>query len=268
VLPAAAETPTCFTIWCRFFIWSLTPDILRFYGDQVELMLLMIPVISETSPFWIYNHAHQRTQEVSNLTLLHKDSVGSCQKPKKNSSRPFHPNTAKSRNRRHCKHKESRPYVGRFPLGCWSHHTVAWPFFTKTEWVLLKKPKKNSKLPVHPNIAKSRNRRHCKDKETTPYVSRFPLGCCYHITLCVTTVASRTEEEVTCSHLHFPIEVDAGWSSTTQLDRFGVQIFLGCPANNYKRTNFFLYAWRTRVVNWFAKTERRLKAMREEAWCE
>ncbi len=28
VLPAAAETPTCFTIWCRFFICSLTQDIL------------------------------------------------------------------------------------------------------------------------------------------------------------------------------------------------------------------------------------------------
>ncbi len=74
VLPAAAETPTCFTIWCRFFIWSLTQDILIFYGDQVELMLLMIPVTLETSPFWIYNPAHQRTQEVSSLTFLHKDS--------------------------------------------------------------------------------------------------------------------------------------------------------------------------------------------------
>ncbi len=111
----------------------------------------MIPVTLETSPFWIYNPAHQRTQDQSGLTLLHKDTVGSCQKPKK-----------------------------------------------------------NSKLPFHPNMAKSRNRRHCKDKETTPYFSRFPLGCCYHITVCVTTVASRTEEEVTCSHLHFLIEVDAG----------------------------------------------------------
>ncbi len=137
VLPAAAETqPTCFTIWCRFFIWSLTQDILRFYGDQVELKLLMILVTSETSPFWNYNHAHQRTQEVSNPTLLDKDRVGSCQKPKK-----------------------------------------------------------NSKLPFHPNIAKSRNRRHCKYKETKSYVGRFPLGCCDHITLCVTTVASSTEEE-------------------------------------------------------------------------
>jgi hypothetical protein len=125
---------------------------LRFYGDEVELMLLMIPVTLETSPFWIYNPAHQRTQEVSSLTLLHKDR----------------------------------------------------------ESVLFKKPKKISKLPFNPNIAKSRNRRHCKDKERMPYFSRFPLGCCYHITLCVTTVASSTVEEVTCSHLHFPIEVDAG----------------------------------------------------------
>ncbi len=137
VLPAAAETrPTCFTIWCRFFIWSLTQDILGFYGDQVELKLLMILVTSETSPFWNYSHAHQRTQEVSNPTLLDKDRVGSCQKPKK-----------------------------------------------------------NSKLPFHPNIAKSRNRRHCKYKETKSYVGRFPLGCCDHITLCVTTLASSTEEE-------------------------------------------------------------------------
>jgi hypothetical protein len=102
----------------------------------VELKPLMIPVTSETSPFWNYNHAHQRTREVSNLTLLHKHRVGSCQKPTK-----------------------------------------------------------NSKLPFHPNIAKSRNRRHCKYKETRSYVGRFSLGCCYHITLCVTTVATRTEEE-------------------------------------------------------------------------
>ncbi len=86
LLPAVAETPTCFTIWCRFFIWSLTQDILRFYGDQVELMLLMIPVTSETSPFWIYNHAHQRTQEVSSLTLLHK---GSCQNQRRTASSLF-----------------------------------------------------------------------------------------------------------------------------------------------------------------------------------
>ncbi len=56
----------------------------------------MIPVTSETSPSWNYNHAHQRTQEVRNLTLLHKDRVGSCQKPTKNSKLPFHPNIAKS----------------------------------------------------------------------------------------------------------------------------------------------------------------------------
>jgi hypothetical protein len=96
---------------------------------------LMIPVTSETSPFWICNHAHQRKQEVSSLTLLHKDSG------------------------------------------------------------LLSKTKEEQQAPFHPNIAKSRNRRHCKYKETRPYVGRFPLGCCYHITLCVTTVASRTEEE-------------------------------------------------------------------------
>ncbi len=82
VLPAAAETPTCFTIWCRFFIWSLTQDTQIFYGDQVELMLLTIPVTLETSPFWIYNPAHQRTQEVSSPTLLHKDRVGSSRKTK------------------------------------------------------------------------------------------------------------------------------------------------------------------------------------------
>jgi hypothetical protein len=58
-----------------------------------------------------------------------------------------------------------------------------------------------------------------------------------------------------------------GWSSTTQLDLLGVQIFLCCPVNNYKRT-YILYAWWTRVVNWFVKMERRLKAMPEEAWCE
>ncbi len=88
VLPAAAETPTCFTIWCRFFIWSLTQDILRFYGDQVELKLLMTPVTSETSPFWICNHAHQRTQEVSSLTLLHEDS-GFLSKTKEEQQAPF-----------------------------------------------------------------------------------------------------------------------------------------------------------------------------------
>jgi hypothetical protein len=52
------------------------------YGDQVELMLLTIPVTLETSPFWIYNPAHQRTQEVSSPTLLHKDRVGSSRKTK------------------------------------------------------------------------------------------------------------------------------------------------------------------------------------------
>jgi hypothetical protein len=88
VLPAAAETPTCFTIWCRFFIWSLTQDILIFYGEQVELMLLMIRVTFETSPFWIYNPAHQRTQEVSSLTLIHKDRVGSSQKTKEEQQAP------------------------------------------------------------------------------------------------------------------------------------------------------------------------------------
>jgi hypothetical protein len=55
----------------------------------VELMLLMIPVTLETSPFWIYNPAHQRTLEVSSLTLLHKDRVGSFQKTKEDQQAPF-----------------------------------------------------------------------------------------------------------------------------------------------------------------------------------
>jgi hypothetical protein len=148
VLPAAAETPTCFTIWCRFFIWSLTQNILRFYGDEVELMLMMIPVTLEGSPFWIYNHAHQRIQEVSSLTLLHKDRI--------------------------LVKNQIRTASSLFILTLQSLETEC----------------------------------TARIKKQRPMSVGFPLGCCYHTTLCVTTVASRTEE-VTCSHLHFPIEVNA-----------------------------------------------------------
>ncbi len=109
---------------------------------------MMIPVTLEGSPFWIYNHAHQRIQEVSSLTLLHKDRI--------------------------LVKNQIRTASSLFILTLQSLETEC----------------------------------TARIKKQRPMSVGFPLGCCYHTTLCVTTVASRTEE-VTCSHLHFPIEVNA-----------------------------------------------------------
>ncbi len=85
VLPAAAETPTCFTIWCRFFIWPLTQDTQIFMGIKWSWCCWRSQWLWRLLP--------------SGFTILHM--------------------------------RERKT-------------EVAWPFFTKTQWVLVKNQRRTA----------------------------------------------------------------------------------------------------------------------------